>query len=256
MNKNEKTLELLQIHAKRLKDLLGLFGSPIGVTIDQSSSPNQTDQKIPMRFCQGLMRARHGEKSTITGENLTCPAAARAFGFKPLPEPLRTGKGLIGFGIVSDEKVAQQMFEGMTTLPPGSVKQLETFPLDMAENVPDIIIIEDEPEKLMWVALSYLHAHGGKRVQGSTAILQATCVDSCIIPFLENRMNYGLGCYGCRDATDMDPGEAIIGFPADDLDAIVAHLEYLERKAMPHSREKHALNTFNKDHPETGCASL
>ncbi|HOL41571.1 MAG TPA: DUF169 domain-containing protein [Methanospirillum sp.] len=53
-------------------------------------------KKIPMRFCQGLMRARHGEIS-ITRENITCPGAARAFGFKPLPEPLRTGKRLIGF---------------------------------------------------------------------------------------------------------------------------------------------------------------
>ena len=76
----------------------------------------------------------------ITGENITCHAASRAFGFKPLPEPLRTGKGLVGFGIVSDEKVAQQMFEGMTTLPPDSVKQLEMFPLDS---------LQEGPEKLM-----------------------------------------------------------------------------------------------------------
>jgi uncharacterized protein (DUF169 family) len=240
-----------------LSSILGLKGSPIGVKIVQAPDvpPFAGDQR-PMRFCQALMQARHGEKSLITGENITCPAAARAFGFKPLPEPLRTGKGLVGFGIVSDETVAQQMFEGMTTLPPGSVKQLEIFPLDMADEVPDIIIIEDEPEKLMWVALSYLHAHGGKRVQGSTAILQATCVDSCIIPFLENRLNYGLGCYGCRDATDMGSGEAIIGFPADELPAIVSHLEYLAKKALPHSRDKHAFSAFSKDHVGTGCGSL
>ena len=187
------TPEKIRTEALTLSLILALKGSPIGVKIVQApgAHPFAGDQ-TPMRFCQALMRARHGEKSLITGENITCPAAARAFGFKPLPEPLQTGKGLVGFGIVSDEKVAQHMFEGMTTLPLDSVRQLKIFPLDSADEVPDIIIIEDEPERLMWIALSYLHAHGGKRVQGSTAILQATCVDSCIIPFLENRLNYGL----------------------------------------------------------------
>ncbi|OQA56386.1 MAG: hypothetical protein BWY45_01838 [Euryarchaeota archaeon ADurb.Bin294] len=251
------TPEKIRTEALTLSLILALKGSPIGVKIVQApgAHPFAGDQ-TPMRFCQALMRARHGEKSLITGENITCPAAARAFGFKPLPEPLQTGKGLVGFGIVSDEKVAQHMFEGMTTLPLDSVRQLKIFPLDSADEVPDIIIIEDEPERLMWIALSYLHAHGGKRVQGSTAILQATCVDSCIIPFLENRLNYGLGCYGCRDATDMGSGEAIIGFPADDLAAMVSHLEYLAKKALPHSREKHAFGAFTKDHAGTGCDSL
>jgi uncharacterized protein (DUF169 family) len=257
MISNAQTPETYRQLASTMSSLLNLNGSLVGVRIIQTDEkPHLEEQKIPMRFCQALMRARNGEKSIISGENITCPAAASAFGFKPLPEPLRTGKGLVGFGIVSDEAVAQYMFEGMTTLPLGSVTQLEIFPLDFAEDIPDIIIIEDESEKLMWIALSYLHAHEGKRVQGSTAILQATCVDSCIIPFLENRLNYGLGCYGCRDATDMGSSEAIMGFPADDLNAIVSHLEYLGKKAMPHSRGKHALAAFSKDHAGAGCASL
>lgn len=49
------------------------------------------------------------------------PAAARAFGFRSLPEPLRTGKGLVGFGIVSEEKVSQEMFEKMPHLEMGAV---------------------------------------------------------------------------------------------------------------------------------------
>ncbi len=107
--------------------------------------------------------------------------------------------------------------------------------------MPDIIILEDEPEKLMWIALAYLHMTGGKRIESSTAILQATCVDSTIIPFLEQCLNLVYGCYGCRDATDLGENEAVIGFPAKMLPAIAEHLEFLAKNAIPHSRSKKAL---------------
>ena len=257
MSSDTESPEKYRQFASTMSTILGLNGSPVGVRIVQSGeNPELEDQKIPMRFCQALMRARHGHSSVITAENITCPAAAWAFGFKPLPEPLRTGKGLVGFGIVSDETVAQHMFEGMTTLTPNSVMRIEVFPLTDTEVVPDVVIVEDETERLMWILLANLHAHEGKRMQGSTAVLQATCVDSCVIPFLESRLNYGLGCYGCRDATDMGPGEAIVGFPAAELSGIVSHLQYLDKKALPHSRGKHALAAFMKDHTGAGCSSL
>ncbi|MDT8357593.1 MAG: DUF169 domain-containing protein, partial [Methanomicrobiaceae archaeon] len=119
---------------------------------------------------------------------------------------------LIGFGITAEESVGRQMFAGMKTFEPGEIVQLDVFPLEVAESEPDIVVVEDEVEKLMWIVLAYMHARGGERVTGSTAVLQATCVDATIIPYVEDRLNYGFGCYGCRDATDMGPGEAIVGF--------------------------------------------
>lgn len=62
------------------------------------------------------------------------------------------------------------------------IKCIYLYPPDDAPIVPDIIIVEDDPEKLMWIAPSYLHTTDGKRIESTTAILQATCVDSTIIP--------------------------------------------------------------------------
>ena len=229
-------------------DILGLEGSPIGVrlltTLDEV--PKGAEVLEHHRYCQALMKARRQLDVLLTGENISCPAAASAFGFHPLPEMLKSGKGLVGFGIVSDPKVAVKMFEGMKRLEPGSIKQLHLFPLEGAEYVPDIIVVEDKPEKLMWIMLSYMHAMNGQRVPGSSAVLQATCVDSTIIPYLENRLNYGYGCYGCRDATDLGESETAMGFPAEFLPAIVKHLEYLGKKAIPGSRSKNAFNALMK----------
>jgi uncharacterized protein (DUF169 family) len=138
------------------------------------------------------------------------------------------------------------MFIDMPRLDPDKITLLHLFPLDKAEYVPDLVVVEDEVEKLMWIILSYLHAKGGERVQSSTAVLQATCVDSTIIPFLENRLNFGYGCYGCRDATDMERNEAVLGFPGELLEGIVRHLEFLHGKAIPNSRSKNAWKALGK----------
>jgi uncharacterized protein (DUF169 family) len=106
--------------------------------------------------------------------------------------------------------------------------------------LPDVVVVEDEVEKLMWISLAYLHVTGGERVQSSTAVLQATCVDATLIPYLEGRLNQGFGCYGCRDATDLGSTETVLGFPAAMLPAIVEHLAYLAEKAIPTSRSKKA----------------
>lgn len=255
-------IEEIRKSGQRMKEILGLHGSPIGVRIlrkGKEDQPHEPCTEEHMRFCQALMRARHGKRTVICKENLECPAAARAFGFRPLPEPLKTGKGLVGFGITSEETVGQRMFSGMTVFDEGNIDRIEVFPLEEARKEPDVVVVEDEVEKLMWIVLASMHSHGGERVCGSTAVLQATCVDATIIPYKEHRLNFNFGCYGCRDATDIGPGEAILGFPIDELPAIIIHLEYLNKKALPHSRGKHALSLFMK-HQEGGgegsCLSL
>jgi uncharacterized protein (DUF169 family) len=132
------------------------------------------------------MKARHGESVILDSEGIACPAAAAAFGFRPLPEGLRSGKGLVGFGIVSDEAVGKRMFESMPHLEPNQIKAIHLYPLEEAQFIPHIVIVEGKVESLMWIALAYLHTTGGERIVSSTAILQATCVDATIIPYLED----------------------------------------------------------------------
>lgn len=235
---------------------LGLSCSPVGVRLlsEDDVVPADVEKLDKHRYCQALMKARRGRTVLLDGEGISCPAAAAAFGFRPLPEQLRNGKGLVGFGIVSDEAVGARMFEGMTVLQPGQMSGLHLFPLEQADHVPDVIVVEAEVEKLMWIALAYLHATGGERVQASTAILQATCVDATIIPFVEQRLNFGYGCYGCRDATDLGPEEGVLGFPAFVLPAVVEHLRFLSVKAIPNSRQKRAFSALRKATCPSACS--
>ena len=59
-----------------------------------------------------------------------------------------------------------------------------------------------------------------------------------VIPHREQRLNFSLGCYGCREATDLTPGETVLGFPGALLAPLLDALEALRAKAIPKSRAK------------------
>lgn len=236
-------------NAKTIKESIGLDTYPVGVkfVFDDGDDALEVGKRLSgHRYCQALMRARRGEHVSLDGDGVTCPAAARAFGFEPLPDGLKTGRGLVSFGIVQQKDTGKEMFEGMTTFDLGEIKDIHLFPLEEADIEPDVVVIEGELEKLMWVALAYLNAKVGERIESSTAILQATCVDATIIPYKKQKMNLSYGCYGCRDATDIESDESVLGFPFQDLKAISDNIEYLSKKAIPNSREKNAYNKLKK----------
>ncbi|MDZ7604680.1 MAG: DUF169 domain-containing protein [Cyclobacteriaceae bacterium] len=236
-------MEILRNKSTEIESILNLGSSLVGVKLiwKNDEMPDGAKALSGHRYCQALMKARHGEKVILDAEGIACPAAAAAFGFKPLPEGLKSGKGLMGFGITNEEIVGKTMFEHMTTLPAGELKAMYLFPLESADVEPDVVVAEDETEKLMWIALAQLNAQGGQRVESSTAILQATCVDATLIPFVEQKFNMSMGCYGCRDATDIGHNETVLGFPFKNFEGIYNYLVHLNEKAIPKSRGKNAL---------------
>jgi len=242
----------LRTESEKADQILGLNSSLVGVKFifNEAEMPSEIEKLSGYRYCQALMKARHGAHVLLDAEGIACPAAAAAFGFRQLPEGLKTGKGLVGFGIVNEEANGKAMFEGMTTLPQGKLKSLYLFPLETAVIEPDIVVVEDETEKLMWFALANLNVTEGKRVESSTAILQATCVDATLIPYVKQKFNMSMGCYGCRDATDIGPNETVLGFPLKDFEPLIRNLEFLNQKAIPNSRGKNALALLQRKKAE------
>ncbi len=240
-----------------LRDLLGDGTDPVAVFL---LPPGKDDGVFTtfeavrgLRYCQALMKARHGESVLLEPDGLACPAAAAAFGFRPLPPQLANGKGLVGFGIVSDEAVGKRRFAGMPKLADASIARIALCPLRLATRIPDVVVVEGPAEVLMWLLLADLNVHGGERQVGNTAVLQATCVDATVIPYLEQRLNFSLGCYGCREATDLTPGETVLGFPGTLLERLLGALEMLRSKAIPHSRAKLAHERMGLGKLETSC---
>jgi len=238
----------LRTLADEMTRVTGLEGAPVAVFLlapDADMAPFAGWNPVERhRYCQALMKARAGERVILEADELACPAAAKAFGFRPLTPALQTGKGLVGFGIVAEPESGARMFEGMICLEPGTVARLALCLLAEAPALPDVVVVEGPPEQLMWLLLAEVNLRGGERLLGSTAVLQATCVDATIIPYVEQRLNFTMGCYGCREATDIKPAETVVGFPGARLAQLVDSLAFLSEKAVPRSRAKHALQSL------------
>ncbi|MBC7323939.1 MAG: DUF169 domain-containing protein, partial [Moorella sp. (in: Bacteria)] len=73
----------------QIVDVLGLRTQPVAVNFyPPGGQVPAVSTREKLRYCQALMKARRGEKVLLTPENLSCPAAAAAFGFRPLPEKI------------------------------------------------------------------------------------------------------------------------------------------------------------------------
>ncbi|OGU39046.1 MAG: hypothetical protein A2X61_00940 [Ignavibacteria bacterium GWB2_35_12] len=229
--------------SEEVMNTIGLTGLPVGVKFYKENYQSEQSNKIDCRFCQAVMEARHGKSITINKDNIACPAAAAALGLKPLTEQLKNGSILQGYGIFRELEVGQKVMETMPRIEQNKFNSVLVKPLKNFDKTPDVIIVEDEVEKLMWLALAYLNEDGG-RLEFSTSILQAVCVDACVIPYLSGMINMSFGCYGCRDATDVKTGEAVLGFPYSKLDMVINNLDYLKTQAIERSRAKNVYKAF------------
>ena len=231
-----------------LKEILGLKWSPVAVKLvkpDESTNENPPKSLKRLRYCQLLMEAKRGKSATLTAENIACPAAATALGLLPLPEKIRSGDMLKTLGLFESKEAAAKTMAQMSRMKLGEVKAIAAAPLENATFKPDVVIIEDKPEKIMWINLAAIHETGG-RLSFSSAVFQACCVDVTVIPYQTKNVNVSLGCYGCRDATDIEDDECLVGIPIKKMDKITTSLKALAQKAMAEARNKGVYNQFVK----------
>jgi len=234
--------------SSKVKGILGLEREPVGVKFakenDLSKLNDQYDSSTKMRYCQALMRAGKGEKIMIKADNIACPASAAAFGLKPLPEMLSSGRMLHNMGLFATPEAGAKAMSGMTRLSQGEYSAVILSPLATMEMEPDVVVIESKPEHLMWLSLASIY-ETGERLEFNSAIFQATCVDSTVVPFKSGKLNSTLGCYGCREATDVSEDENLLGIPYGELKKTTDNLEKLSEKPMKRARAKEAFSAFS-----------
>jgi len=230
--------------AQKFQDILKIESHPVAVKFSTELPDWDGFVKAEKsRYCQALMRARNGEKVYLTPDEITCPASASALGFKEAPEKLTSGEMLSSFGIFGSADAGKRTISDMPKIEIGKYKAIALSPLSVAPYFPDVVVVESIVEHIMWLALAYIRNTGG-RYNFSTGILQATCVDSTILPFLSGEVNMSFGCYGCREATDMQDNEAIIGIPGSKLQGIADSLSELAEKAITRVRSKNVYKAY------------
>lgn len=225
--------------SERLKNLLNLKDEAVGLKMlkDNTGLAGYSSDK-KYTFCQFIMKAREGDKLLATADNVACANGSSALGFIPVPEKLLSGEFLFRLGTFQQEG-AQKTMELMPRFEYKRFSGIALAPLSKVDFDPDIIVLETVPEHLMWLALATIYQKGG-RLEFSSSISNGTCVDTTVVPYLTDKLNVTLGCYGCRNATSIPDENLLAGFPGSQIQEILANLESISEKAMPRTREKRA----------------
>lgn len=230
----------LRSKAKELREILGLRSYPVGVKISPKRLNVDAKRLKGYRYCQALMRARKGDHVLLGKEEIGCAASAAVFGFKELPEGFKTGEHTLKIGIAKDPSIGSKIYAEIESFKPGEIEDLYLFPLETAIMEPDVVIIEDQPERLMWILLACVNANKGERIETNSAVMRATCLDCTAIPYKRQKVNLSLGCFGCRMATDIADDEALVGFPYKLFGEVFDYVKYFSQNAIPSARDKKA----------------
>lgn len=234
--------------SERLKNILDLKHEAVGLKLlqDNTTLKGYSSEK-KYTFCQFIMKAREGERLLATADNVACANGSSALGFIPLPEKLINGEFLFRLGTFQQEG-ARRTMELMPRFEYRQFSGIALAPLCKIDYDPDIIVLETVPEHLMWLALATIHKKGG-RLEFSSSISNGTCVDTTVVPYLTGKLNVTLGCYGCRNATDIPDENLLAGFPGNQIKEILDSLEVIREKAMPRTREKRAYSRLIQTTP-------
>ena len=116
--------------SKILKEILGLRCEPVAVKFfEKKVQLEGFETPSERRYCQVLMGAREGKKYLLMADNIACPAAAWALGFKEPPPTLSSGEMPSKMGIFASPEAVKNTLGSMTRLEMGKYKMIACCPL-------------------------------------------------------------------------------------------------------------------------------
>ncbi len=222
-------------------EALGLKHEPVAISLIKKGEPLPEGYARPdksLRHCQAIMRARKGESLIIQADRQACPVGSSSLGITKLPEKVASGEFHYNLGMYDDQRAAQKTIEVRPALEAESMEATAVAPLSKAKLKPDVVVVTGTPEQLFWIIPAATTFSLGGRITVNMGAIQASCVDSTVIPYITGNVNISLGCFGCRKTTDIAPEEMLVGIPGSKMSNIVAAVEKMSAKAIPKSREK------------------
>ena len=226
-------LETNRKYAETLKTVLRLRGEPVAVRLVRKGEEYPAGYEEPaaqISHCQAVFGARRGESYRLPLSSQGCMIGASALNMAPTPEKVASGSFHANIGMHDSPEAAGRMISERMIVPFENDGEV-VCPLAEADFEPDVVTIEDIPERCYWV-VPLATAERGGRVQFSTSPFQCACEDIVAVPIVTGGPNISLGCFGCRKRTDMAPDEMAVGVPYAMIPGFVEHLERYAETVM------------------------
>lgn len=232
-----ETLETNREYAEVMKSTLRLRGEPVAIRLvreDEDFPEGYSEPEGQLSHCQAVFRARSGESFRLPLSSENCMVGASALNMTATPEKVANGEFHSKIGLHDSQEAAARMISERMVVPFASKGEV-VCPLRDADFVPDVVTIEDIPERCYWVVPLSTAAEGGRAVF-STSPFQCACEDITAVPIVTGRPNISIGCFGCRKKTDMAADEMAVGIPYAMIPGFVEHLRTYAEGVMTKSK--------------------
>ncbi|MEM2838480.1 MAG: DUF169 domain-containing protein [Thermoplasmata archaeon] len=218
--------------SEQMVSLLGLAKPPVGIGFVRSADDvprGFVTMGFPIRHCVSIHMASLGAAIYVPAQQHACSAGKAALGIAELPEKVKSGKVPYLHGLASTESAAARTMAEIPKLPAGTCNGTVVAPLACFKLPPEVVVLTCLPKQAMWVANSLLFETGGPRITANFAGMQASCGDVTVLPVLTGRVNFSLGCYGCRSAGKLKDDEMYVGIPKARMEEVISGLQGLRR---------------------------
>ncbi|MDH3890353.1 MAG: DUF169 domain-containing protein [candidate division Zixibacteria bacterium] len=193
-----------------------------GETLPERTKRPRQEFGHPVAVCQTFSIARrYGWQMAVGVEDINCPLALTAFGFKPEVDAFTCGE--MCSGMFTESKEAGQRTEA--DVPKFNFQQYShilTAPIGRAGFEPDLYLIYGNSAQVMRLLVACLHKDGGyinSRFSG-----RLDCADICIETINTNKPQVVLPCYGDRVFGQTQDHEMALTIPSGMEQQIVAGL--------------------------------
>ena len=212
-------------YASKIKSVLQLNYEPVAVKLIAVGEDfiDYVKPERQMSHCQAIMRARKGESITLMPEDMSCHVGSSALNMAETPEGVVDGTFHYNLGASDSVEAAAKLISQREVLDKKMIGE-KIYPLKDADFEPDVIVMIDIPEKIYWLVPLMTSEKGGK-ANFSMGSFQCTCEDITAYPYVTQKPNISLGCYGCRRRTDISANELAAGVPYGMIPDFVDRLE-------------------------------
>ena len=194
-----------------------------GEELSERTRRPRRDMKAKVAVCQTLsMARRYGWQLAVGDEDINCPLALTAFGFKN--ETMTYTCGEMCAGMFTGTKQAGARTEAL--VPKFSFKEYKYIlaaPISRADFIPNLFLIYGNSSQIMRLLTAVLYKKGGYLTSKFSGRLD--CADICIETMKTAKPQVILPCYGDRVFGLTQDHEMAMTIPSGMDDEVIAGLE-------------------------------
>lgn len=219
LDKNKKYCKIIESKIK-------LDAKPVAMKLiktekDLPEGIDLIDEKI--RHCEMVRKASLGSTFYSTLEQQQCLGGAGAIGLRDMPPKLANGEKYFSLGRFQDLETAKKLTSKLSIIEDIHWGIIYA-PLDDADFEADVIEIITEPVGGMKLAQSIVYKTGEK-INPSFAGIQSLCGDAFANPYINDGVNFTLGCDGSRKSADIKDEEMAVGISKAKIKEVINGLE-------------------------------